>query len=254
MSIAVGGGFRGVQVGGSNGSGGSGGSGDVVGPASSTNSYVAVFTGTDGKHIMDGGALPSVAGMVVGPTSATNGHLAVFDQTTGKLIKDGGAVPSTAGLVVGAASVTDGHLAVFDQTGYAIKDGGAVPNAGDVYAPASATQGHLAVFGSTPTQLSDGGAVPAAGSTVYAGATQLSGGSAYIPCTHITANSIIMATYGPNTQNMGVSDFDSMHAGFLDVAGRSAGNGFNIRSELAGALNTADDNYVMWMLTEPNNP
>jgi len=32
--------------------------------------------------------------LVVGPTSVTDGHLAVFDGTTGKLVKDGGAVPT----------------------------------------------------------------------------------------------------------------------------------------------------------------
>jgi hypothetical protein len=34
------------------------------------------------------------AGNVVGPASAVDNHLAVFDGTTGKLIKDGGAIPS----------------------------------------------------------------------------------------------------------------------------------------------------------------
>ncbi len=34
---------------------------------------------------------PSGSGDVVGPGSATDGHLAIFDGTTGKLIKDGGA-------------------------------------------------------------------------------------------------------------------------------------------------------------------
>ncbi len=34
---------------------------------------------------------------VVGPALATDGHLAVFDGTSGSLIKDGGAIPSTGG-------------------------------------------------------------------------------------------------------------------------------------------------------------
>lgn len=36
-------------------------------------------------------------GDVDGPASATDGHLAVFDGTTGKIIKDGGAVPTGSG-------------------------------------------------------------------------------------------------------------------------------------------------------------
>lgn len=49
-----------------------------------------------GKFLKAGGtwSAPAGAGDVVGPGSASNGHLAVFDGTTGKLIKDGGAVPS----------------------------------------------------------------------------------------------------------------------------------------------------------------
>ncbi len=37
---------------------------------------------------------PNFDGDVVGPASATSGHLAVFSGTTGKIIADGGAVPS----------------------------------------------------------------------------------------------------------------------------------------------------------------
>jgi hypothetical protein len=70
------------------------GSGDVAGPSSATDGHVALFDGTTGKLIKDGGTPGS--GDVVGPSSAVDGHLAVFDSTTGKLIKDGGAVP-TAG-------------------------------------------------------------------------------------------------------------------------------------------------------------
>jgi hypothetical protein len=40
----------------------------------------------------------SGSGDVVGPASATDGHLAVFDGTTGKLIKDGGAPSGGSGI------------------------------------------------------------------------------------------------------------------------------------------------------------
>jgi len=45
-------------------------------------------------------------GDVVGPASATDGNLAVFDGTTGKLIKDGGAAPAGT---VSSVSVTTGN-------------------------------------------------------------------------------------------------------------------------------------------------
>jgi hypothetical protein len=48
-------------------------------------------------------------GDVVGPSSAVDGHLAVFDGTTGKLIKDGGAVPSGGG--GGALVLLEQHTA-----------------------------------------------------------------------------------------------------------------------------------------------
>lgn len=44
-------------------------------------------------------------GNVVGPASATDGHLAVFDGTTGKLIKDGGAVPAAGSGNIGYLNV-----------------------------------------------------------------------------------------------------------------------------------------------------
>lgn len=52
-------------------------------------------TGATPAAILFGVAVqPSGTGDVVGPGSATDAHLAVFDGTTGKLIKDGGAVPT----------------------------------------------------------------------------------------------------------------------------------------------------------------
>lgn len=102
--------------------------GDVVGPASAVANHLAVFNGTSGKLLKDGGAPGVGAGDVVGPASAVNNHLTVFDGTTGKLVKDGGA-PAT-GDVVGPGAAVDNHLAVFDgTTGKLVKDGGA-PGAG----------------------------------------------------------------------------------------------------------------------------
>ena len=50
---------------------------------------------------------------VIGPSVAVNGNVAVFDGTTGKLIKDGGMA---AGNVVGPASSTDVGIAGFNGT------------------------------------------------------------------------------------------------------------------------------------------
>lgn len=64
-------------------------------------------------------------GNVVGPVSATDGHLAVFDGTTGQLIKDGGAVPgdisglttntvtkATSATTIGDSQITDDGTAI----------------------------------------------------------------------------------------------------------------------------------------------
>jgi hypothetical protein len=63
--------------------------GDVVGPGSAVDEHMALFDGTSGKLLKDGGAKPG--GNVGGPTSAIDGHPALFDGATGKILKDGGA-------------------------------------------------------------------------------------------------------------------------------------------------------------------
>ena len=106
------------------------GTGDVVGPASATDGNLAVFDGTTGKLLKDGGGVPSVTGMVVGPASATNLHIALFDGATGKLLRDSGKVVGsfTAAPVAAPAHPTDpgtagtwaydaGHLYICTGTG-----------------------------------------------------------------------------------------------------------------------------------------
>jgi len=99
--------------------------GDVVGPASATANAVALFDGTTGKLLKDGGAAGS--GDVVGPASATDGHLAVFDGTTGKLLKGGGVPGSGSGAwtnlgqVVTTASATDVTFSAIPGTHNALK-------------------------------------------------------------------------------------------------------------------------------------
>jgi len=55
----------------------------------------------------------SGSGDVVGPTGAIDGHLAVFDGTTGKLIKDGGAIPSGTIAVETPTGTVDGTNVTF---------------------------------------------------------------------------------------------------------------------------------------------
>ena len=56
-----------------------------------------------------------ITNAVAGPSSATDGHLAVYDSTTGKLIKDGGAVP-TAGDSLDMLLFGDGSDGVLNVT------------------------------------------------------------------------------------------------------------------------------------------
>ena len=67
----------------------------VQGPASATSNNVALFDGTTGKLIKDGGSLSAY---IQGPASATSNNVALFDGTTGKLLKDGPSLSTYAPL------------------------------------------------------------------------------------------------------------------------------------------------------------
>lgn len=60
---------------------GGGGSGDVVGPSSATDGHMAVFDGTDGKHVRDGGAVPTGAGTPADSVTALDGAAAAGSST-----------------------------------------------------------------------------------------------------------------------------------------------------------------------------
>lgn len=64
---------------------------------------------------------PSGAGDVVGPGSAVNEHIAIFDGTTGKLIKDGGSL--IADLIAKSLGTTKGDVIVFTGSGVPIRLG-----------------------------------------------------------------------------------------------------------------------------------
>ncbi len=66
----------------------------------------------------------NMAPIVKGPASSVSGHLAVFSGTTGKVIVDGGPVPSGDGWVT--VIVTGGYQRVADKTKYIINSPGKV--------------------------------------------------------------------------------------------------------------------------------
>ena len=70
------------------------GTGDVVGPSSAVDNRIAVFDGTTGKLIKDGGKL--VGDVVTGPASSVTGNLPAFGGTSGKTVVDSGVPAKTA--------------------------------------------------------------------------------------------------------------------------------------------------------------
>lgn len=130
--------------------GGGGGTGDVVGPASSTDSHVALFDGITGKLLKDGGALGTAAFSATGAfataaqgatadSAVQPGDLATIATTgdvgdltglpggTSTFLRADGtfAAPAGGGDVVGPASAVDDRIATFDTTtGKLIQDGG----------------------------------------------------------------------------------------------------------------------------------
>ena len=163
------------------------GAGDVDGPGSSTNNHVAVFDGTTGKLLKDGGA---PAGDVVGPAGATNGNVALFDTATGKLIKDGGTLGTAAYQSVGAfdpagaaAAITPTTLGLVIGTNVQAYDAdlttwaGVTPgaNVDTALAVAVGADGAFVVQGGALGSPSSAGTIPAftLGGTVAGGGNQI---------------------------------------------------------------------------------
>lgn len=120
------------------GAAGGAGSGNVTGPSVSVDGDIALFSGTTGTLLKDGGKLGTAAvlnagisagnvvqldgsarlpavdgsqlthlpvgGNVSGPASSTDGHVALFSGATGKIIQDGGALGGAAFLPVGTGN------------------------------------------------------------------------------------------------------------------------------------------------------
>jgi len=121
------------------------GTGDVVGPASATDGYLVVFSGTTGKLVKDGGATTAFAAAShnhaatdINSSTLDGDRLPALSETkkggcpatgtpSGKYLKDDGtwASPAGAGDVVGPASATNNNFVAFDATtGKLIKDSG----------------------------------------------------------------------------------------------------------------------------------
>jgi hypothetical protein len=124
-------------------SSGGGGDGDVVGPNSSTDSTIAVFSGATGKIIKEptgpllannqqikNGApgtdpndfvtvsqISAGSGDVVGPNSSTNNGIAIFDGITGKVIKNtfGPTINADGRIENGTAGINSTDLATVEQ-------------------------------------------------------------------------------------------------------------------------------------------
>ncbi len=179
--------------------------GDVVGPASSTNNSVALFNGTTGKLIKDGGPLPT--GDVVGPGSATNNAIALYNGTTGKIIQSSTTLLPTGLLVgTGQANTYTTGLQTFTNARMVIPQGG-------FFAPAltaeigwnasisrvvvgntlGVTQS-LAVQGTSSPTANDCVKFDASGFLVTAGAPCASGGTVSAASPYLTIGSSL---YGP---------------------------------------------------------
>ncbi len=88
-----------------------GGTGDVSGPASSTDSHVALFDGTTGKSIKDGGALGGAAALNVGTTSGTvaaGDDARITGAVQGTRTVNGHAL--SADVTVSASDITTGTI------------------------------------------------------------------------------------------------------------------------------------------------
>jgi hypothetical protein len=142
--------------------GGGGGSGNVVGPASAADQDIAIFNGTTGKLIADGGMTiaqviaaaiaGSGTGNVVGPASAADDAVTRYDGTTGKLIQDSNAILPDDGALTLTLTGNNPFTVLSSQA-----IGG--PGAGIYYENSGRRRVLIGPDGSTEWTLSDGAEV-----------------------------------------------------------------------------------------------
>jgi hypothetical protein len=98
------------------------GSGNVVGPNTSTNGHIALWSGTTGRILVDGGS-PGT-GTVTGPVSSTNGGFAKWNGTSGLVLQDSPAtIPLTSGGTNNSLTASNGGVAYSDAAGLQILSG-----------------------------------------------------------------------------------------------------------------------------------
>jgi len=180
--------------------------GDVDGPASSVDSNVALFDGTTGKTIKDGGPLKTTTltdissntptdgqilkynaanseyepsndatgGDVTGPASSTAGYVPQFSDTTGKVLGQGVELKTTSLTDVSTSAPTEGQVLKYTAGEWTPSNDA---TGGDVTGPASSTDNHVAMFdGTTGKLLKDGGPIDVVSGNLYTTVVKSSGG------------------------------------------------------------------------------
>lgn len=103
------------------------GQGNVVGPNSAIDGHIAVYSGTTGRLIRDGGLIG--VGNVTGPGSSTDSAFALFNGTTGAIIKNGPTIiPLASGGTAAALTASNGGLVYSTGAALAILSGTATAN------------------------------------------------------------------------------------------------------------------------------
>lgn len=165
--------------------GGGSGSGDVVGPASSTDSAVALWDGTTGKLLKNSSVTVNPIGNVLTTGSVTCGSLAATTSVTGaSMTATGtiqGATVNVTGLTASRAVVTDGSKNLASSATTATQVGYLSTTTSDVQVQidakaagaASSTDTAIAKFSGTTGKILQNSGVTISASDVVSGATQL---------------------------------------------------------------------------------
>ena len=205
------------------------GSGDVVGPASSTNNDIVVFSGTTGKVIKDTG-ISSISPSFTGSVTAATG----ITSTTGNIVASAGNINATLGSMSAGTTITAG-------TGITSTTGNIVSTAGAVTAGTSM---------SATTTITAG-----TGLTVTTGNAAVVAGNLTLPDTNgagtageITMNSIrVMSDYPAGSDNffLGHNSGNTTNTG----SGCTALGLECLKSLTTGTANTAIGNNALETLT-----
>lgn len=205
----------------------------------------------------------SSPGNVIGAASSTDGHCALFNGTSGKKIKDGGACPGGGG---GSLSNTDGTTTITGVTAQTFGNGfvltGTSPNAtlNQTVKSTTKTTSYSAAAGDMGYGLNLGGStgtltLPTASSTVFAPGMTLtilvsaSGNWTLTNSTGLTLTGLNSTTLVPGTSGTFVANADGTHLDFYP--GPQAATGAVLGSFTASG-NTNKAGTVSGSLTSGN--